>query len=175
MRKTGNNIKKMEWTSNQKQIQMKDKILKLLGKKKVILSVSRILHCFFLNFQELCLQHWASERESRHKNLQLESQVKTLLNKYDQEMYELHEKIQELENKYSKEKAELDKVEEKLAEVDGEKQIIVEEQRREENRIRNAKLEEIRMRRAAITLQRAWRQYKVLQQQSKKKKKGKKK
>ena len=47
MRKTGNNIKKMEWTSNQKQIQMKDKILKLLGKKKVILSVSRILHCFF--------------------------------------------------------------------------------------------------------------------------------
>ena len=29
--------------------------------------------------------------------------------------------------------------------------------------------------RAAITLQRAWRQYKVLQQQSKKKKKGKKK
>ena len=44
MRKTGNNIKKMEWTSNQKQIQMKDKILKLLGKKKVILSVSRILH-----------------------------------------------------------------------------------------------------------------------------------
>ena len=52
------------------------------------------------------MQHWASERESRHKNLQLESQVKTLLNKYDQEMYELHEKIQELENKYSKEKTE---------------------------------------------------------------------
>ena len=39
MRRTGNNIKKMEWTSNQKQIQMKDKILKLLGKKKVTLSI----------------------------------------------------------------------------------------------------------------------------------------
>ena len=62
-----------------------------------------------------------------------------------------------------------------MAIVDGEKQIILEEQRREENKIRNAKLEEIRQRRAAITLQRAWRQYKVLQQQSKKKKKGKKK
>lgn len=41
--------------------------------------------------------------------------------------------------------------------------------------MRNIKLEEIRMRRAAITLQRSWRQYKVLQAQSKKKKKGKKK
>ena len=41
--------------------------------------------------------------------------------------------------------------------------------------VRNIKLEEIRMRRAAITLQRSWRQYKVLQAQSKKKKKGKKK
>ena len=70
---------------------------------------------------------------------------------------------------------ELDKVEARLAIVDGEKQIIVEEQRQEEARIRNAKLEEIRRRRAAITLQRSWRQYKVLQQQSKKKKKGKKK
>ena len=83
--------------------------------------------------------------------------------------------INDLFQRYVKEKAELDKVEERLAIVDGEKQIIVEEQRREENKIRNAKLEEIRKRRAAITLQRAWRQYKVLQQQSKKKKKGKKK
>ena len=41
----------------------------------------------------------ASERESRHKNLQLEAEVKNLLNKYDEEMFELHEKIQELENK----------------------------------------------------------------------------
>ena len=43
------------------------------------------------------------------------------------------------------------------------------------NKVRNIKLEEIRQRRAAITLQRAWRQFKVLQMQSKKKKKGKKK
>ena len=78
-------------------------------------------------------------------------------------------------HRFNSEKAELDKVEARLAIIDGEKQIIVEEQRQEEARIRNAKLEEIRQRRAAITLQRAWRQYKVLQQQSKKKKKGKKK
>ena len=66
-------------------------------------------------------------------------------------MFELHEKIQELENKlvvrvaecklrdcvyrYSKEKAELDLVEERLAVVDGEKQVIVEEQQREEARV----------------------------------------
>ena len=76
---------------------------------------------------------------------------KTLLNKYDEEMFELHEKIQELENKlvvrvaecklrdcvyrYSKEKAELDLIEERLAVVDGEKQVIVEEQQREEARV----------------------------------------
>ena len=35
MRVTNNNIQKMEWDSNKKQIQMKDKILQLLGKKKV--------------------------------------------------------------------------------------------------------------------------------------------
>ena len=174
MRKTENSIKQMEWESNKNQIMMKDKILELLGSKK-----------------ELCSKHWSSERESRHKNLQLETQVKELLNKYDEEMFELHQKIADLENKsdfvilflvihkifyrFNSEKAELDKVEERLAIIDGEKQIIVEEQRQEEARIRNAKLEEIRQRRAAITLQRAWRQYKVLQQQSKKKKKGKKK
>ena len=83
--------------------------------------------------------------------------------------------IQKIFHRFKSEKAELDKVEERLAIIDGEKQIIVEEQRQEEAKIRNAKLEEIRQRRAAITLQRAWRQYKVLQQQSKKKKKGKKK
>ena len=77
--------------------------------------------------------------------------------------------------RYSKEKEELDKVEARLAIIDAEKQIILAEQRAEEARIRNAKLEDIRQRRAAITLQRAWRQYKVLQQQSKKKKKGKRK
>ena len=77
--------------------------------------------------------------------------------------------------RYSKEKEELDKVEARLAVIDAEKQIILAEQRAEEARIRNAKLESIRERRAAITLQRAWRQYKVLQTQSKKKKKGKKK
>ena len=77
--------------------------------------------------------------------------------------------------RYSKEKADLEKVEARLAIFDAEKQIILAEQRAEEARIRNAKLEDIRQRRAAITLQRAWRQYKVLQQQSKKKKKGKRK
>ena len=66
-------------------------------------------------------------------------------------MFELHEKIQELENKlvvrvaecklrdcvyrYSKEKAELDLIEERLAVVDGEKQVIVEEQQREEAQV----------------------------------------
>ena len=65
-------------------------------------------------------------------------------------------------------------MEARLAVIDAEKQIILAEQRAEEARIRNAKLEAIRQRRAAITLQRAWRQYKVLQTQSKKKK-GKKK
>ena len=71
-------------------------------------------------------------------------------------MFELHEKIQELENKlvvrvaerklrdcvfrYSKEKAELDLVEERLAVVDGEKQVIVEEQQREEARVSDVNL-----------------------------------
>ena len=104
-----------------------------------------------------------------------EKSVKDLLIKYDEEMFESHNKIEELEEKYGKEKAELDKVEARLAVIEAEKEIILAEQRAEENRIRNEKLEEIRMRRAAITLQRAWRQHKVLQQQSKKKKKGKKK
>ena len=35
-RSTSNNIKQMEWQSNKKQIHMKDKILELLGKKKVM-------------------------------------------------------------------------------------------------------------------------------------------
>ena len=101
--------------------------------------------------------------------------MKMLLIKYDEEMFELHHKIQKLEEEYTKEKVELDKVEAKLAVIEAEKEVILAEQRAEENRIRNKKLEEIRMRRAAITLQRAWRQHKVLQQQCKKKKKGKKK
>ena len=38
MRRTGNNIKRMEWESNKRQISMKDKIMMLLGKKKACLS-----------------------------------------------------------------------------------------------------------------------------------------
>ena len=38
MRMTGNNIKRMEWESNKRQISMKDKIMMLLGKKKACLS-----------------------------------------------------------------------------------------------------------------------------------------
>ena len=34
MRRTGNNIKRMEWESNRRQINMKDKIMTLLGTKK---------------------------------------------------------------------------------------------------------------------------------------------
>ena len=49
--------------------------------------------------QELCVNHWAEERESRLKNLQLEAEVKALLDKYDLEMFDLHKKIQELETK----------------------------------------------------------------------------
>lgn len=84
MRQTSNSIKSMEWRSNKRQIQMKDKILELVGKRK-----------------ELCKQHWAGERESRTRNLQLEAEVKALLDKYDEEMFELHEKIQELESKWA--------------------------------------------------------------------------
>ena len=69
----------------------------------------------------------------------------------------------------------LSRVEARLAVVQGEKDVILSEQRAEEDRVRNIRLEEIRQRRAAITLQRAWRQHKALQNQSKKKKKGKKK
>ena len=125
--------------------------------------------------KDLCNQHWEQEREARHKNAELENSVKQILLKYDEEMFELHNKIQDLEKDYAKEKVELDKIEAKLAVIEAEKEVILAEQRAEENRIRNEKLEEIRRRRAAITLQRAWRQYKVLQQQSKKKKKGKRK
>ena len=49
--------------------------------------------------QDLCVEHWAEERESRLKNLQLEAEVKALLDKYDLEMFDLHRKIQELEAK----------------------------------------------------------------------------
>ena len=42
--------------------------------------------------------------------------------------------------RYSKEKAELDLVEERLAVVDGEKQVIVEEQQREEARVSDMNL-----------------------------------
>ena len=35
MRNTQNNIKKMEWESNKRQVEMKDKILVLVGSKKV--------------------------------------------------------------------------------------------------------------------------------------------
>ena len=82
MRNTQNNIKKMEWESNKRQVEMKDKILVLVGKKK-----------------DLCVANWAEERESRLKNLQLEAEVKALLDKYDLEMFDLHRKIQELETK----------------------------------------------------------------------------
>ena len=39
MRRTGNNIKRMEWESNKRQISMKDKIMMLLGKKKAYLYI----------------------------------------------------------------------------------------------------------------------------------------
>ena len=50
-----------------------------------------------LSDQDLCVSHWAAERESRLRNLQLEAEVKALLDKYDEEMFDLHYKIQDLE------------------------------------------------------------------------------
>ena len=165
---------RLEWESNQRQIEMKEKILLLVGSKKVKYKfMSFFRKCIY--DQDLCTLHWDTEREARKKNTELETSVKDLLIKYDEEMFDLHHKIQKLEEDYGKEKAELGKVEARLAVIEAEKEVILSEQRAEENRIRNIKLEEIRQRRAAITLQRAWRQHKVLQQQSKKKKKGKKK
>ena len=45
------------------------------------------------------MNHWTNERDSRLKNLQLEAEVKSLLDKYDLEMFDLHRKIQELQTK----------------------------------------------------------------------------
>ena len=45
------------------------------------------------------MANWAEEREARLKNLELEAEVKTLLDKYDLEMFDLHRKIQELQSK----------------------------------------------------------------------------
>ena len=47
IRNTQNNIKKMEWQSNKRQVEMKDKILVLVGKKKVR-SVVSIIDIFTL-------------------------------------------------------------------------------------------------------------------------------
>ena len=52
-----------------------------------------------VSLQDLCVTHWADERESRLKNLELEAEVKALLDKYDLEMFDLHRKIQELQTK----------------------------------------------------------------------------
>ena len=60
---------------------------------------SASVHSIILSDQDLCVSHWAAERESRLRNLQLESEVKLLLDKYDLEMFDLHHKIQELESK----------------------------------------------------------------------------
>ena len=48
MRNTQNNIKKMEWQSNKRQVEMKDKILVLVGKKKVRSVVSKTHHNFVI-------------------------------------------------------------------------------------------------------------------------------
>ena len=157
-RQTQNRVKKMEWESSQRQIEMKERIGNLVKEH-----------------QELSAVHWAAEREARHRNLGLERLIRELLGGYDGDMYELHDEIGRLEEKYAREKEELAEVEAVLAEVEAEKEEIMEERRRQEAAVRNAKMEEIRRRRAAITLQRSWRQYKVLQSQSKKKKKSKKK
>ena len=45
------------------------------------------------------MNHWTNERDSRLKNLQLEAEVKSLLDKYDLDMFDLHRKIQELQTK----------------------------------------------------------------------------
>ena len=98
MRNTQNTIKKLEWESNKRQVEMKDKILVLVGSKKVagddLISISHDL-----SLQDLCVNHWTNERDSRLKNLQLEAEVKSLLDKYDLEMFDLHRKIQELQTK----------------------------------------------------------------------------
>ena len=81
------------------------------------------------------------------RNLELEAAVKELLETYDKEMFEFHQKIADLEEQWGREKEELSKVEARLAVIGAEKAVIVKEQEEEEARIRNLKVEELMRRR----------------------------
>ena len=76
-------------------------------------------------------------------------------------MFDKHQQIDQISFEYATEKIELQEANKALADIEAEREIIIEEQRKLEEAERNEKLDVIRFNIAAKAIQRAYRTYKA--------------
>lgn len=107
--------------------------------------------------------HASSETLLRHQNDRLQSEVQAMIDRYDQEMFQLHEDLDLNSVEYTKEKEALGEALKALDAVQRRKEALIEEKRLEEEAERDAELMRIRRNISAKVIQRAWRSYKARQ------------
>ena len=98
-------------------------------------------------------EHADAETGLRHANLALEADVKALVDKYDREMFQRHRTLDKIRAEYAEEKAELAKLLVRFEAVDEQRKAIVAENLAEEQRRREAILEQHRMKKEMERLQ----------------------
>jgi len=117
-------------------------------------------------------QHRASELALRKRQFKVESEVENWVNKYDADMTEKQNEIDRIQEQYRDEQAQLAELEARLAALEFEYNIVMEEHRLERERRQAAEDEMQRMLKAALLVQSFWRAYKCRKAMKKSARKG---
>ena len=115
------------------------------------------------------------ERELRQQKQRTELSIDRIIEEFDTSMLEKQTEIDEINRLYTDEKIQLSELEERLAVIKIEYDIIMEERKRERDRREKAAEELAKMVKAALLMQKFWRAYKARKALKKATKGGKKK
>ena len=138
------------------------------------IKIGEVVAKFKKELNESTHEHVETETALRHENNRLESEIQSMIETYDSEMFRRHHDIDQISAKYAEEKVELEKALDDLSQVNQRKHELMEEKRLEEEEERNAELQKIRKNMAAKVIQRAFRARRTrILLKSKKKKKRK--
>ncbi|KAA0716651.1 IQ domain-containing protein D [Triplophysa tibetana] len=102
-------------------------------------------------------QYMERERELRKKKYKEESEIETLIQKYDSEMGEKQAELDEVTQRYEEEKAELGELEEHAAVLELEYTQIMEERQQAQKKREQQERERELHSQAAVVIQAAWR------------------
>lgn len=124
------------------------------------------------SYRNLLETHLAEEKVLRIKQDKIEVQLSQWLAKYDQDIGDRQTVKEDLEAEFNKDKEELDKINELISEQEGLFDALMAEKEREEQEMNEQLAGEFRRNRAALIIQKAWKDYKFRKWMKKMARKG---